>query len=95
MEKTFARLATLVTDVPEHRPAALAEARELLAHIGRQMSDSSRAAIEQLTAAIDRDMDVWFGPRQWDGGATAVTMAKSAMLADLLNLHFALLCRPH
>jgi hypothetical protein len=95
MELQFVRLAALVTDEPEHHPTALAEARALLAHIGTTNGDTSDAAIAELATTVGHDVDVWFGPGQWDGGAVAKAAAKADLLADLLKLHAAMLRRRH
>jgi len=95
MEKAFVRLTALVTDDPDHRPAALAEARMLLAQIGSVTNNPSGAAIATLAAAVARDVEAWFGPYQWRGQAPAIAAAKADLLADLLRLHAALLRRHH
>ena len=89
------RLATLVTDEPDHRPTALAEARALLAHIGTVTDDPSGTPIAELAATVGQDVDVWFGPHKWDGGIVAMAAAKADLLADLLKLHAAILRTRH
>jgi len=95
MELQFVKLAALVTDEPEHRPTALAEARALLAHIGASNGDPTGAAIAELAATVGHDVDVWFGPHKWDNGETAMAAAKAELLANLLKLHAAMLRRRH
>ena len=94
MEQSFVKLAALVTDEPEHRPTALAEARALLAHIGT-VTDPAGTAIAELATAVGHDVDVWFGPHKWDGGIVAMAAAKADLLADLLKLHAAMLRARH
>jgi len=95
MLRTFLKLTALVPDEPNHRPAALAEARALLNSLPTLTSVPDGEDISKLAGTVARDMDLWLGPQSWNKGAAEIAAAKADLLADLLRLHAALLCRRH